>query len=97
MFWDMIISLAILYSAVEIPFTTAFLRVPPTSMQVLDVLIDAVLLTDVVVCFFTGYVDQDDQVSMEHTPTLAPIHTLTMDPEHGPVPQSPTPIPNLDQ
>ena len=66
MFWDLCISLCILYSAIEIPFTTAFLPQPPLLMRVLDILIDSVLLSDVIVCFFTGYVDQDDVITMDH-------------------------------
>ena len=36
MFWDFSILFVILYSAVEIPFTTAFLRVPPDGMVAID-------------------------------------------------------------
>ena len=64
MLWDLVMCLAILYSAVEIPFSTAFLWSPPLYLRVLDIFIDSLLLCDVVVCFFTGYVDKDDKKTM---------------------------------
>ena len=68
MFWDLCISICILYSAIEIPFTTAFLPQPPLVMRVVDIFIDSVLLSDVIVCFFTGYVSARSL----HTPHTHP-------------------------
>ena len=64
MVWDLVMCVVILYSAVEIPFSSSFLWAPPLPLRVLDVLIDALLLLDVVLCFFTGYVDADDKKTM---------------------------------
>ena len=66
LFRDLIMCVAILYSAVEIPFTCSFLWAPPFAMRVIDILVDSLLLCDVLVCFFTGYVDQDDKKTMNH-------------------------------
>ena len=44
--------------------STAFLWAPPLPMRV-DVLVDALLLCDVVLCFFTGFVDADDNKTMD--------------------------------
>lgn len=51
---DLIMCVAILYSAVEIPFTCSFLWAPPLAMRVIDILVDSLLLCDVLICFFTG-------------------------------------------
>ena len=68
--------MVILYSAVEIPFSSSFLWAPPYALQVLDILIDSLLLCDVLICFVTGYVDADDKKTMRLIVAAAVLDTL---------------------
>ena len=91
MFWDVLLSVVILYSAVEIPFSTAFLWEPPVGMVVIDWLIDLLLWTDVVVCLFTGYV-RARALGRSHWPARTPARPRTATPSpkdgtHSPPPR----------
>ena len=66
----------IIWTAIEIPFVVAFVTLPhptypglsasaPLGVEVVDKMIDALFLADVLVCFSTGYVDRDDLVTMD--------------------------------
>lgn len=69
MWWDVWMALLILWTSIEVPFTVAFVAVPPTRMptviDVLDGIVDGCFFLDIIVTFTTGYIDEDDAVTME--------------------------------
>ena len=65
MWWDALMTLLIIWSAIEIPFMIAFVEQQITAILVMDWIVDVVFMIDLGVCFLTGYVDQDDGVTME--------------------------------
>lgn len=75
--WDFLISLLIFLTILETPFAVAFLLVPnprddlPLSAvadwhKTVNLCIDSVMLFDVILSFFTGYVDGEGYVVMDH-------------------------------
>ena len=64
MLYEGFISVFIVWGAIEIPFSVTFLN-PSDVLTALDATIDSIMCIDVIVTFFTGYVDADDHVTME--------------------------------
>ena len=64
MVWELAVSALIVWSAIEIPFSVAFLDTTPV-LDVVDGVIDSVMVVDVFSTFFVGYVDEDDQVTFD--------------------------------
>jgi hypothetical protein len=57
--WDFVIAIVILYSSIVTPYNIAFVEVDNVS---LDIASDCILFVDVIINFFSAYVDSEDNV-----------------------------------
>ena len=66
--WDCILAILILVSTIETPFSIAFLSTSDFTVghRIFIYSIDGIMLLDVVSNFFSGYVDDDERVVMDH-------------------------------
>ena len=60
--WDLIIAFIIIYSSIVLPYKLAFDDNESTSDQIVDSILSIFLLVDIVLNFFSVYIDKDDNV-----------------------------------
>jgi hypothetical protein len=58
--WDLIIALVILYSSIVTPYKIAF--IDGTALEEVDMASDVLLFIDIILNFFSAYVDSEDNV-----------------------------------
>ena len=61
-FWDIVIAMIIVYSAVVLPYQIAFVDDESESDAILDNLLNAILGLDILMNFFSAYIDSEDNV-----------------------------------
>eukprot|EP00931_Biecheleriopsis_adriatica_P082729 TRINITY_DN5617_c0_g2_i1.p1 TRINITY_DN5617_c0_g2~~TRINITY_DN5617_c0_g2_i1.p1 ORF type:complete len:753 (+),score=134.51 TRINITY_DN5617_c0_g2_i1:50-2308(+) len=61
MAWDIMIMIVLLYLCISLPFEIGFQQIP--ELQALDVVVDIMLLVDIVLNFFTSYLENDCMVT----------------------------------
>lgn len=59
-FWDLIIAGVILYSSIVLPYKIAF--VDEEEGQAIDISFDILLAIDIILNFFSAYIDSEDNV-----------------------------------
>ena len=56
--WDFIIALLILYSSIVTPYKIAF--IDDNTLEEVDIAIDVLMVIDIIISFFSAYVDSED-------------------------------------
>ena len=65
--WDLMMAALIAFTTIETPFAIAFLDYETHSVhRALNYSIDSIMLCDVALSFFSGYVDEDEQIVLNH-------------------------------
>jgi len=63
-YWEAIISVNLIYTALFIPYTVAFIENVGTALLVIGYISDALWLIDIVITFFIAYEDKEDNLVM---------------------------------
>jgi hypothetical protein len=60
--WDLLIIILLLYTAIYIPFKVSFIEESKTLVFIFELLVDILFLTDVVLTFFTAVYDKKELI-----------------------------------
>lgn len=61
-FFDVIVALIIIYSAIVLPYNIAFEDTESNSEEIIDNVFNAILFVDIIINFFSAYVDNEDNI-----------------------------------
>ena len=65
-YWNIVIIVMLIYTASFVPYRIAYTDDNPTSMIVIDTLMDLLFLFDLIMSFFTSYEDKKVGIEMRH-------------------------------
>ena len=60
--WDLIIAVILIYTAIVLPFRVSFIDNDSEFYKNLDIFFDCMFGTDLILCFFSAYVDSEDNI-----------------------------------
>lgn len=64
--WNIVVTILLLYTALFVPYRTAFIDESTTFSLVFDTFIDTLFITDLFVNFFSAYEDKEVGVEVRH-------------------------------
>ncbi len=65
-YWNLIITSLLLYTASYVPYRIAFIDENPNYMIAIDTLFDFIFFTDIIICFFSAYETKKLGIEVRH-------------------------------
>jgi hypothetical protein len=63
--WEILVSLILIFTAITTPYRIAFVENDDVGWTVINYMIDGIFFIDIIMCFVTGYENEDEELIHE--------------------------------